>query len=120
MDAASAKRYFSWAQIQKSIGSTTNKAMEQFKPTVIVAIAGGGLIPARLVRTFIKSKSYSNLPIQTIALSLYDDEDVMGAKVVRTQWMAPEFDISGHHLLLVDEVDDSRKTLAYACQEMLR
>ena len=155
------KRYFSWAAIQKSVASTTAKAM-QFDPTLLVAISGGGLIPARLVRTFIKSAKYCNVPIQvsmdkpmhgpcgsstqnlttacpalddvdglmiplfclsdsqTIALSLYDDNDVMGTQVTRSQWMAPEFDLSGHSVLLVDEVDDSRKTLAFACQVVTR
>lgn len=40
--------------------------------------------------------------------------------VSRTQWLSPDVCLSGQRLLLVDEVDDSRKTLAFAVDEMIR
>ena len=67
-----------------------------------------------------QAKTCKNLPIQCIGLTLYDDDDVMGAHVTRTQWISPDCDLSGQAVLLVDEVDDSRKTLAFAAEEMLR
>ena len=67
-----------------------------------------------------QAKTSKNLPIQCIGLTLYDDDDVMGAHVTRTQWISPDCNLSGQAVLLVDEVDDSRKTLAFAAEEMLR
>ncbi|GAX81934.1 hypothetical protein CEUSTIGMA_g9362.t1 [Chlamydomonas eustigma] len=116
----SGKRYFSWADIQKSIQQSSTRVMNEFKPTVLVAITGGGMVPARILRTCVKAKTGKNLPIQCIGLVLYDDDDVMQKQVQRTQWLSPDFDISGHNVLLVDEVDDSRTTLAFAVDEMLR
>lgn len=42
-----------------------------------------------------------NLPIQCIALQLYDDHDTKREAVQRTQWLDPSFDCSGQHILLV-------------------
>lgn len=71
-------------------------------------------------RPYMQAKTCKNLPVQCIGLTLYDDDDVMGAHVTRTQWISPDCDLSGQAVLLVDEVDDSRKTLAFAAEEMLR
>mmetsp|Transcript_34899 Transcript_34899/g.77570 ORF Transcript_34899/g.77570 Transcript_34899/m.77570 type:complete len:253 (+) Transcript_34899:204-962(+) len=113
------KRYFSWQAIQKTVANSAARILSDFQPTLIVAISGGGLVPARLLRTYIKAKTSKNLPIQCIGLVHYDDDDKSMEHVQRTQWLSPDFDISGHKVLLVDEVDDSRKTIAFAVQEML-
>lgn len=74
-----------------------------------------------------------NIPVQAIGLSLYEEvgavdgseatpEEKLGKEVVRTQWL----DLStlgskpliGRRILIVDEVDDSRTTLGYACSEL--
>lgn len=38
-------------------------------------VLAGGFIPARMLRTFLKQKSGKALPIQTIGLVLYDEND---------------------------------------------
>ncbi len=43
--------------------------LKNFKPDYIVAIAGGGLIPARILRTFI------NVPIISVTISFYNDKN---------------------------------------------
>ena len=48
------KVYFSYAQIHRTICSLVPK-IKEFKPDVIVAIGGGGYIPARMLRTELKA-----------------------------------------------------------------
>lgn len=98
---------------------------------LIVAIGGGGFIPARILRSFLKEEGKKNIPIQAIGLSLYEqmgdgDEDKIGKEVVRTQWL--DFGSLGQHMdmligknvIIVDEVDDTRTTLHYAVTELER
>lgn len=98
------------------------------KPDVIVAIGGGGFIPSRIIRTFLKQPGEKNIPIQAIGLSLYEDmgtgSETIGKEVIRTQWLdfgalAQHFDsLIGKNILIVDEVDDTRTTLHYALTEL--
>lgn len=98
------------------------------KPDVIVAIGGGGFIPSRIIRTFLRQQGEKNIPIQAIGLSLYEDmgtgTDSIGKEVIRTQWLdlgalAQHFDsLIGKNILIVDEVDDTRTTLHYALTEL--
>lgn len=83
----------------------------------MIAIGGGGYVPARILRyvkpqgfegkeretfilnwilsnrSFLKRPGQPNIPIQAIGLSLYEDlgrgdpEEVPGTKVTRTQWL---------------------------------
>ena len=87
-----------------------------------------------------------NLPIQAIGLSLYEEmpgvtQEQIGTQVVRTQWLdsgKPTSSVNddtgnldakygndagglvGKNVLIVDEVDDSRTTLHYAYNELLK
>jgi len=85
----------------------------------MIAIGGGGFVPARILRTFLKRRGAKNIPIVAIGLSLYEDipqqegpEEEPGTTVVRTQWL--DFstiggqDLIGKRVLIVDEVDDTR------------
>lgn len=94
----------------------------------MIAIGGGGYVPARILRSFLKTPGSPNIPIQAIGLSLYESlaTDVVeepGTKVTRTQWL--DFSALGHisnlvgkSILIVDEVDDTRTTLDYAVREL--
>ncbi|KAH7890747.1 phosphoribosyltransferase-like protein [Phlebopus sp. FC_14] len=98
----------------------------QFKPNMLIAIGGGGFFPARVLRTFLKDPSTEkNIPIQAIGLSLYESlpgttAEQLGSEVIRTQWLGPDpgKTLLGRRALIVDEVDDSRKTLQYAVSEL--
>ncbi|CAL1714724.1 unnamed protein product [Somion occarium] len=80
------------------------------------------------MRTFLKDPSTKrNIPIQAIGLSLYESlpgttAEQIGNQVVRTQWLGPESGniLLGRRALIIDEVDDSRKTLHYAISELQR
>jgi len=92
---------------------------------MMVAIGGGGFFPARVMRTFLKEpKSMRNIPIQAIGLSLYESlpttsAEQQGVEVVKTQWLGADMQaLLGHKVLIVDEVDDSGRTLYYAISEL--
>ncbi|KAL0486581.1 xanthine phosphoribosyltransferase [Acrasis kona] len=105
------KQYITYNQIHKLCAESANKILSSdFTPDVILAIGGGGYIPARILRTFLK------VPIKSVSLELYDDiTDKMGDSVLIKQWCSND-DIEGKNVLIVDEVDDTRSTL-YTCVE---
>ncbi|KZT65652.1 PRTase-like protein [Daedalea quercina L-15889] len=100
--------------------------IKEFRPDMLIAIGGGGFFPARVLRTFLKDASTKrNIPIHAIGLSLYESlpgttAEQIGNEVIRTQWLGPESGkiLLGRRALIVDEVDDSRKTLHYAISEL--
>eukprot|EP00614_Pseudopedinella_elastica_P001403 CAMPEP_0172588284 /NCGR_PEP_ID=MMETSP1068-20121228/7205_1 /TAXON_ID=35684 /ORGANISM="Pseudopedinella elastica, Strain CCMP716" /LENGTH=207 /DNA_ID=CAMNT_0013383563 /DNA_START=115 /DNA_END=739 /DNA_ORIENTATION=- len=114
--AADGRVYFSYAQIHQAITGLAPQ-IQEFKPDVIVAIGGGGFVPARMLRTIVK------VPILAISLELYDDStNTARASVVRRQWYDPTSElgklVKGGRVLIVDEVDDTRTTLEYAVEEV--
>ncbi len=107
------------------------RILADFKPQLMIAIGGGGYVPARILRSFLKQPGSPNIPIQAIGLSLYErlpeavDEEVeaVGTKVTRTQWLdltalGEMANLVGKRVLIVDEVDDTRTTLEYAVKEL--
>ena len=102
--------------------------MNDFQPSLMVAIGGGGYVPARILRSFLKKPGSPNIPIQAIGLSLYESlgtdtpVEEAGTKVKRTQWLdlssLEMANLIGKKVLIVDEVDDTRTTLEYAVREL--
>lgn len=94
----------------------------------MIAIGGGGYVPARILRSFLKKPGSPNIPIQAIGLSLYEslgtdtEVEAPGTKVTRTQWLdlssLEMANLIGKNVLIVDEVDDTRTTLEYAVKEL--
>ena len=103
----------------------------------MIAIGGGGYVPARILRSFLKRPGTPNIPIQAIGLSLYEELpsthpsgsntpgaiEQPGTKVTRTQWLdltslGEMENLVGKRILIVDEVDDTRTTLEYAVKEL--
>ena len=78
-----------------------------FDPDYIIAIGGGGFIPARILR------SYVDVPILALTLNFYNGEShtpTSEPNIIQT------FDINiikGKNVLIVDEVDDTRTTLKW-------
>lgn len=108
------------------IRASASSIQSTFHPDMLIAIGGGGFLPARVLRTFLRDPSTKrNIPIHAIGLSLYESlpgttAEQIGEEVVRTQWLGPDAGktLLGRRALIVDEVDDSRKTLQYAVQEL--
>ncbi|KAL7320276.1 hypoxanthine-guanine phosphoribosyltransferase [Mucor circinelloides] len=127
----SSKLHISYNQIHDSIRQSVDRfnINDDFKPDLMIAIGGGGFIPARILRTFLKKTSRGNIPIQAIGLSLYEElanangEEKPGTQVQKTQWLNfgashSEISLLGRRILIVDEVDDTRTTLAFAVEEL--
>jgi hypoxanthine phosphoribosyltransferase len=117
--------------VHKLCQQSAGKLLADFNPTLMIAIGGGGYVPARILRSFLKQPGSPNIPIQAIGLSLYEtlggSEDTAveapGTKVTRTQWLdlsaiGEMENLVGKHVLIVDEVDDTRTTLEYAVKEL--
>ncbi|ODV89173.1 hypothetical protein CANCADRAFT_134474 [Tortispora caseinolytica NRRL Y-17796] len=128
------KEYVSYNEVHK-LCQEGAEILKNFKPDLMIAIGGGGFIPARILRTFLKEPGAKNIPIQAIGLSLYEqigqgpltatpEKEQAGMEVVRTQWL--DFNnleqhagnLIGKKILIVDEVDDTRTTLHYALSEL--
>lgn len=116
------------SQVHKLCQNSAERILNDCKPNLIIAIGGGGYVPARILRSFLKKPGSPNIPIQAIGLSLYETlgtetpEEVPGTKVTRTQWLdlssLEMANLIGKNILIVDEVDDTRTTLEYAVREL--
>ncbi|KZZ99414.1 xanthine phosphoribosyltransferase 1 [Moelleriella libera RCEF 2490] len=126
------KIHVTYNDVHKLCQKSADRILADFQPQLMIAIGGGGFIPARILRSFLKERrpGAPNIPIQAIGLSLYEsigeeDSEVekIGTEVKRTQWLdltalGQMKNLIGKRILIVDEVDDSRTTLAYAVSEL--
>ncbi|KAL4793788.1 phosphoribosyltransferase-like protein [Aspergillus venezuelensis] len=122
------KVYVTYNKVHQLCQSSAEQILDSFHPHLMIAIGGGGYVPARILRSFLKHPGQPNIPIQAIGLSLYEDlgrgdpEEVPGTKVTRTQWLdlssLEMANLIGKNILIVDEVDDTRTTLEYAVREL--
>jgi len=130
------KVYLTYNEIHQLCQEAAPKILNEFNPQLMIAIGGGGYVPARMLRSFLKRSGSPNIPIQAIGLSLYEelpstspgtstpgDVEQLGTKVTRTQWLdlsslGEMSNLIGKRILIVDEVDDTRTTLEYAVKEL--
>ncbi|KAH7019044.1 phosphoribosyltransferase-like protein [Ilyonectria destructans] len=122
------KIYVTYNDVHKLCQQSAGKLLADFQPQLMIAIGGGGYVPARILRSFLKQPGSPNIPIQAIGLSLYeslgnDEVEEPGTKVTRTQWLdmtalGEMENLVGKRILIVDEVDDTRTTLEYAVKEL--
>ncbi|RDB20894.1 Xanthine phosphoribosyltransferase 1 [Hypsizygus marmoreus] len=117
--------HVTYNDIHNLIRKVTPKIAAEFNPDIMIAIGGGGFFPARVMRTFLREETANkSLQIQAIGLSLYEPlpgttAEQLGNEVVRTQWLSSSGKtLLGKRNLIVDEVDDTRKTLHYALSEL--
>ena len=83
-----------------------------FKPDYIIAIGGGGFIPARILRTYI------DVPILAFSASYYEGDTMVPSKEPKLiQTIDPSI-IIGKKILIVDEVDDTRNTLLWVINKI--
>ena len=111
------KQYVSFDSIYNDIHTLYNK-IKQIPVNIdcIVAIGTGGFIPARLI------KNYIEVPVLTMTVSHYQDE-VLQTKTKHIQLIQAETEeskfIKGKNILVIDELDDTRTTLAYITNKLL-
>jgi len=109
------KRYFSYNEIHRTVAELSREILASgFDPDVTVAIGTGGFIPARILKTYLKK------PILTVGVKLYGDDNTIEGGPSKVQWIDEvERKLKGRRVLLIDEVDDTRTTLAYCLRELL-
>lgn len=109
------KYYVSYNTVHKLVKGLAEKITASgFDPDVIVAIGSGGFIPARIIKTFI------NRPIYAVGISYYGLDHKHRTHPTKIQWIDEVADqLRGKKVLLIDEVDDTRATLAYCVGELL-
>ncbi|OAR02882.1 hypothetical protein LLEC1_05715 [Akanthomyces lecanii] len=123
------KLYVTYNDVHNLCKESAGRLLADFQPQLMIAIGGGGYIPARILRSFLKQPGSPNIPIQAIGLSLYEqlgedpEVETPGTKVTRTQWLDMTAlghmqNLVGKRILIVDEVDDTRTTLEYAVREL--
>jgi len=110
------KYYYSYKEIHSTIKEMAYKIIASgYEPDYLLAIGGGGLIPARILRTFIDK------PIVTVTLSRYHDNGETSDVPVKHQWIDDILvDLNNKKILLIDEVDDCRTTLEYCIRELMK
>jgi uncharacterized protein len=109
------KRLFTYNEIHRTVAALAKEILASgFDPDVTVAIGTGGFIPARILKTFLKK------PILTVGVKLYGDNNEFAGTPRKVQWIDEvERKLKGRRVLLIDEVDDTRTTLAYCLRELL-
>jgi uncharacterized protein len=110
------KHYYGYGDIHRTVrGLAERITASGYDPDITVAIGTGGFIPARILKTFLKR------PILTVGVVYYDENNAPMPYPKTVQWIDEvEQKLAGRRVLLVDEVDDSRSTLAYCLRELLR
>jgi uncharacterized protein len=101
------KYHVTYDKIHSLIADKSN-LMKEFNPDFIIGIAGGGMIPSRIVRSFVSA------PLLAIGISLYDEKNHLKSTPEKLQWLDEKNlkKIKGKKILLVDEIDDTRTTLS--------
>lgn len=121
------KMFVTYDAVHNSIASSLPQleAAGFHHPDYLIAVSGGGLIPARMLRTMLREHASANgkskgsvAIIRVIGLELYND-DAEGKQyetgVLRTQWLTEQTfsDLAGKTVLIVDEVRSGRGNSAW-------
>jgi hypoxanthine phosphoribosyltransferase len=116
MRTVDGKLYLTYRDIHRTVAKLAGFILASgYEPDVTVAIGTGGFIPARILKTYLKK------PILTVGIVYYDQDNTPMEQPRTIQWIDEvEQKLAGRRVLLVDEVDDSRSTLAYCLRELLR
>jgi len=97
-------RYISWVDIHKALITLVNRMSSTFKPDVIIAVAKGGLIPARIVSDLMGVDE-----IGYIEVKFYKAIGVRSEKPFIKYLAIPQ--LKDKNVLVVDDVVDSGRTI---------
>eukprot|EP01006_Ploeotia_vitrea_P009425 TRINITY_DN22071_c0_g1_i1.p1 TRINITY_DN22071_c0_g1~~TRINITY_DN22071_c0_g1_i1.p1 ORF type:complete len:203 (-),score=18.02 TRINITY_DN22071_c0_g1_i1:223-831(-) len=104
----------SYNDVHRLVAAKAPAMQAEAKPDTILAIGGGGLIPGRILRT------YLDLPLLSVSVSFYNDSTLeTKAEPQVIQWLddaSVDNYIKGKNVLVVDDVDDTRSTLTKTIQ----
>jgi hypoxanthine phosphoribosyltransferase len=115
------KIWVSYKDIHDLVKEGCERLSKIYSPDFLVGISGGGLMPVRLAKTFFKYYTKKDIPIYVIGISNYDSNNNLLPEPKITQGLDEIVikSIIGKKGLIVDEVDDTRKTLEKACNYLL-
>ena len=102
------KVYYTYNSIHKQVAELAKK-VSAFQPDRIIAIGGGGLVPARILRIFI------DIPVLVVTVESYSGEKK--GQLVKRQWIDDER-VAGKRILVVDDLNDTGSTLVYCVKEL--
>lgn len=112
------KIWYSYDEIHRVLKGLAEKVRDAgVKYDAMIAIGGGGFIPARILRCFLE------IPIYAVTTAYYDSEyeGKTTDSVKKIQWLDPfPESLKGKNVLVVDEVDDSRVTMEFVLNELAR
>lgn len=103
------KVYYTYPEIHEQVHALAKEITREYDPELIIAIGGGGLVPGRILRTYI------DVPLLVVTLESYSGEQQTELK--KRQWIDPDT-IAGKRVLVIDELDDTGRTLAYCVNEL--
>lgn len=109
------KIWYTYDDIHRVIKNLAEKIRAAgIKYDAMIAIGGGGFIPARMLRCFLE------IPIYAVTTAYYDsdNEGQVTEEIKKVQWLDPVPEVlEGKNVLVVDEVDDSRITMEFCLNE---
>lgn len=110
------KIWYTYDDIHRVVANIAQKIKQSnIQYDAMIAIGGGGFIPARMLRCFI------DIPIYAISTFYYlsDKGEGMHDQIQKLQWLDPLPEkLIGKNILVVDEVDDSRVTMEFCLNEL--
>jgi hypoxanthine phosphoribosyltransferase len=111
-EASPVKVYYTYDQIHQLIDQKAGEIGSDFD--YIIAIGGGGLIPARMLR------QYLNIPVIVVTIRFYDSDDRITSEPEIMQWDPNTMaNLVGKRCLIVDEVFDSGSTMEYVVDRLV-
>ena len=76
------KTYISYNKIHNMMEKLSEKILKDFNPDIIVAITGGGLIPSRIIREYLKCD------VLCVGIKLYDEiTNTHSNNIIKYQWL---------------------------------
>ena len=107
------RAFISWAEVDRLCGLVCAKiAKSGYKPDIIIAVARGGWVPARIISDRLGVRAAASMGI-----TFYDHDKKIANGPTITQF-TPELS-KGKKVLLVDDVSDSGKSLWLAKEKLL-
>jgi hypoxanthine phosphoribosyltransferase len=106
---------YSYNQLHEVVKQIAAEITENgVKIDVVIGIATGGWIPARILRTFLPHNGKFPKPLYSLGIINYDSEDNLLDNPTIVQDIPENIDFQNKNILLVDEVADSGGTFLRA------
>ncbi len=107
---------YSYDQIHQIVKDMADKIKNDHEIDLIISIATGGWIPARILRTFLPNSSNLPLPLFSIGIVNYDSKDRLLSETLIVQRLPEKLDLTNKNVLIMDEVADSGGTFLKAVE----